>query len=77
MKKYKDYMDRVELSSEAHDRILQAMKRQEAAGAETPAAEKESILRFVTMLRMGRKQLIASIRTSLSSVTALSRILMR
>ena len=42
MKKYKDYMDRVELSSEAHDRILQAMKRQEAAGAETPAAEKET-----------------------------------
>lgn len=42
MKKYKDYMDRVELSSEAHDRILQAMKQQEAAGTGTPAAEEKT-----------------------------------
>ncbi len=32
MKKYNDYMDRVRISGEAHDRILEALKREESSG---------------------------------------------
>ena len=66
MKKYKDYMDRVKISSEAHDRILQAMKAQEEAG--TAAAQKEEPLAKVTKLPWYRR---SSFRTLAGATAAL------
>ena len=66
MKKYKDYMDRVKLSSEAHDRILQAMKAQEEAG--TASVQKKEPLAKVTKLPWYRR---SSFRTLAGATAAL------
>ncbi|MBO4837760.1 MAG: hypothetical protein J5493_00075 [Lachnospiraceae bacterium] len=66
MKKYNDYMDRVKLSSEAHDRILQAMKAQEEAG--TASVQKKEPLAKVTKLPWYRR---SSFRTLAGATAAL------